>query len=106
MRHHTPFDLAHGGHVLVPVRHPDTYRGAPLYRCVRCHGVLPGWAITAPGWMTVLLGVKHCRELVPALVRGAGPYAPDAAAPAGVCGQVPGPVSWAGPGAANRSVPL
>ena len=69
-RHHTAHDLALGGHVFVPLRHPSTYRGAPLYRCVRCHGVLPGWAITAPGWLVTLLGGKHCRELVPALGSG------------------------------------
>lgn len=70
MPHHTPHDLALGGHVFVPVRPTAAYRGAPLYTCVRCHGVLPGWAITAPGWLIALLGSKHCRELVPALTRG------------------------------------
>lgn len=64
-------DLAHGGHTFVPVRHHPDYRGAPLYRCVRCHGVIPSWAITSPGWLRALLGGQHCRELVPALTRGA-----------------------------------
>lgn len=97
-RHHTPHDLAHGGHVFVPVRPATWYRGAPLYRCVRCHGVLPGWAIPAAGWLHALLGTAHCRELVPAL------NAPAAAATvAGDGGHVPGPVLPPGPGTPNRT---
>ena len=60
-----PLKMALGGHVLVPVRHPDTYQGAPLYRCVRCHGVLPRWAITT-GFLAVMIG-RHCREILPAI---------------------------------------
>lgn len=60
-----PFTLALGGHVLVPMTHPDGYTGPQLYRCTRCHGTLPRWAITS-GFLAVMLG-RFCPELVPAL---------------------------------------
>ncbi len=96
MRHHSRHDLALGGHTFVPVIAAAWYRGAPLYRCVRCHGIVPGWAITAPGWLVALLGVHHCRELIPAL------NAPAAAALAGGGGHVPGPRVFAGSGTLHR----
>lgn len=68
LRRVDPYDLALGGHTLVPCRHDPSYRGAPLWRCVRCHGIVPRWAITGP-WLADMLG-RHCRELVPALPSG------------------------------------
>lgn len=65
-----PFTLALGGHTLVPCTHPDTYRGAPLWRCVQCHGIVPRWAVSSP-WLFDMLG-RHCRELVPALTVRSG----------------------------------
>lgn len=60
-----PLALALGGHVLVPLEHPTTYRGPQLYRCARCHGTLARHEITE-GYLAALLG-RRCPLVLPAI---------------------------------------
>lgn len=51
--------LALGGHQFASIAAPAT---VPLWRCIRCHGVVPGWALADAMWVYALIG-RRCREL-------------------------------------------
>jgi len=54
-----------GGHTFV-----QTVPFYGWYRCVRCHGVAPTWALTDPRWRDVFRVGRWCPDYSPPLENG------------------------------------
>ena len=53
------------GHTYTPLD-PSTPNAAHLHRCVRCHAIIPAWAITS-GHHTTITGNAWCPDYLAAL---------------------------------------